>query len=125
VGQGALAAEVRRGDRRIRRLLADLDDQPTRICVGAERALLAHLGGGCLVPAGAHATLSPDGATIRLVAIVADPDGARLLRAEATGPAARPAALGRHVAALLRRQGAGAILRGAVAALTGAERADP
>lgn len=125
VGQGALAAETRRGDRRIRRLLADVDDRPTRICVEAERALLAHLGGGCLVPAGAYATLAPDGATIRLVAIVADPDGARLLRAEAMGPAARSAALGRQVAARLRRQGASAILRGAVAGLGGAERADP
>lgn len=123
VGQGALAAETRKGDRQLRRLLASVDDGPTRLCVTAERALLAHLGGGCLVPAGAHATLAADGTTIRLVAIVADPDGTRLLRADASGPAARPAALGRHVAVLLRRQGADAVLRGVMNALDEAERA--
>jgi hydroxymethylbilane synthase len=111
VGQGALAAEVRRADRRLRRLLALVDDPATRQAVMAERALLAYFGGGCQVPVGAHAIRSQDSATLRLISVVASVDGRRLIRAEGMGPASRPAALGRQVAAELRRQGAGEILR--------------
>lgn len=111
VGQGALAVEVRAGDARARRLLRRLDSPRTRRAIQAERAVLAALGGGCQVPLGAHAVISADGASLRLLAVVARPDGTRLLRAERTGPARRPVDLGRRVAADLRRQGADAILR--------------
>ena len=109
-GQGALAVEVRRADRRLRRLLAAVDHRPTRQAVLAERALLVALGGGCQLPLGAHATLAPDGATLELIAVVGSVDGARLVRASGTGPATQPARLGRRVAAELRRGGAGAII---------------
>jgi hydroxymethylbilane synthase len=110
-GQGALAVEVRRADRRLRRWLAPLDHYPTRQAVLAERALLVALGGGCQLPLGAYASLSADGATLDLIAVVASVDGARLVRATASGPATQPARLGRRVASELRRGGAGAILR--------------
>jgi hydroxymethylbilane synthase len=110
VGQGALAVEVRADDRRLRRLLRPLDHAPTRRAVQAERAVLAALGGGCQVPLGAHATVSADGATLRLIAVVASLDGERLIRVEREGPARRPAALGRTVARALLRQGAAQIL---------------
>jgi hydroxymethylbilane synthase len=77
----------------------------------AERTVLAALGGGCLLPLGAHATLSADGATMRLLAVVASPDGKRLLRVLREGKASRPVALGRVVARELLRQGAGEIVR--------------
>ncbi len=109
-GQGALAVEVRRADRRLRRLLAAVDHRPTRQAVLAERALLVALGGGCELPLGAHATLSADGATLDLIAVVGSVDGVRLVRASGTGPATQPARLGRRVAAELRRGGAGAII---------------
>ncbi|HEX8731150.1 MAG TPA: hydroxymethylbilane synthase [Ktedonobacterales bacterium] len=110
-GQGALAIETRASDRRARRLLRLLDHQPTRHAVTAERAVLAALGGGCLLPLGAHATLSDDGETMRLLAVVASLDGARLLRVERVGAARRPVALGRAVARELVRQGADEIVR--------------
>lgn len=109
-GQGALAVETRASDRRARRILRTIDHLPTRRAVMAERATLAALGGGCLLPLGAHATPSADGATLRLLAVVASPDGTRLLRAERVGQATRPVALGRAVARDLLRQGAGAIV---------------
>jgi hydroxymethylbilane synthase len=111
VGQGALAVEVRAGDTRMRRLLRAIDDAPTRRAVTAERALLAALGGGCQVPMGAHATLTDGGATLRLLAVVASLDGKRLVRVERTGPARRPASLGRAAARELLARGAAAILR--------------
>ena len=110
-GQGALAIETRASDRRARRMLRVIDHLPTRRAVMAERAVLATLGGGCLVPLGAHATIAADGETMRLLAVVASPDGRRLLRVERTGRASRPVALGRMVARELLRQGAGEIVR--------------
>ncbi|HZC04634.1 MAG TPA: hydroxymethylbilane synthase [Ktedonobacterales bacterium] len=110
-GQGALAIETRTSDRRARRMLRVIDHLPTRRAVTAERTVLAALGGGCLLPLGAHATVSADGETMRLLAVVASPDGKRLLRVERTGKATRPVALGRLVARELLRQGAGEIVR--------------
>jgi hydroxymethylbilane synthase len=115
VGQGALAVEVRAHDTRARRLLRRLDSPPTRRAITAERAVLATLGGGCQVPLGAHATISPDGATLRLIAVVASPDGRELVRSVREGPATRPVALGRQVARELLRQGADEILRAVLA----------
>ncbi|HEX8996317.1 MAG TPA: hydroxymethylbilane synthase [Ktedonobacterales bacterium] len=110
-GQGALAIETRASDRRARRMLRVIDHLPTRRAVTAERTVLAALGGGCLLPLGAHATLSADGETMRLLAVVASPDGARLLRVEREGRASHPVTLGRAVARELLRLGAGEIVR--------------
>ncbi|MGH2505099.1 MAG: hydroxymethylbilane synthase, partial [Ktedonobacterales bacterium] len=55
-------------------------------------------------------TLADDGETLRLLAVVASPDGQLLLRVERTGKATRPVALGRLVARELLRQGAGEIV---------------
>jgi len=118
-GQGALAIEVRADDHRARRLLRPLDHLPTRRAVTAERAVLATLGGGCRVPLGAHAVPTPDGASLRLLAVVASPDGRRLIRVERVGPAQRPVALGHQVARELLRQGAGAIMREALGSNSG------
>jgi hydroxymethylbilane synthase len=109
-GQGALAVEVRRADRRLRRLLAAVDHRATRQAVLAERALLVALGGGCQLPLGAHATLAPDGATLELHAVVGSVDGTRLVCATGSGPVTQPAHLGRRVAAEMRRGGASDIL---------------
>jgi hydroxymethylbilane synthase len=113
-GQGALAVEVRASDTPLRRLVRRIDDPATHHAVLAERTVLAALGGGCMVPLGAHATLLEDGLTLRLIAMVATPDGRRLIRALREGPARRPVALGRAVARELRRQGADAIIQAAL-----------
>lgn len=110
-GQGALAIETRTNDRRARRMLRVIDHLSTRRAVTAERTVLAALGGGCLLPLGAHGAVSGDGQTMRLLAVVASPDGKRLLRVERTGKANRPVTLGRMVARELLRQGAGEIVR--------------
>jgi porphobilinogen deaminase len=48
-GQGALALETLAGHW-VDTVLAPLHDPPTASAVAAERAFLAHLGGGCMVP---------------------------------------------------------------------------
>jgi hydroxymethylbilane synthase len=83
VGQGALAIETRADSGAAWELVRRLDDPAARVAVEAERALLATLGGGCQVPVGAHAIL--EGPYIRLRAIVASPDGTRVIRGELSG----------------------------------------
>ncbi len=108
VGQGALAIEIRPGDPQIERAVRPLDHPATHLAVCAERAALRHLGGGCQVPIAAHAVVT--GRELRLVAVVASPDGSELIRVSATGALNDPEALGASVARDLVKQGARAIL---------------
>lgn len=61
--QGALAVEARAGEdsAELARAVAALDDEPTRLAVTAERALMARLGAGCAAPVGAWAHLRGGG----------------------------------------------------------------
>jgi hydroxymethylbilane synthase len=102
-GQGALAIETRAADAATQNYLRFLDDSGARASVTCERALLAKLGGGCQVPIGAFAQVV-DGA-LHLDAIVARPDGTRILRESRTGD--DPLAVGEAAGeALLARGGA-------------------
>jgi hydroxymethylbilane synthase len=105
-GQGALAIEIRAGDSAVRGELVFLDDAAARATTICERALLSKLGGGCQVPIGALAE-TRDG-SIRLNAIVARPDGSKLLRE--SGQGSDPVRLGEAVGDKLLRAGADAIL---------------
>lgn len=107
IGQGALGIEARAEDRATLDALARLDDRAARLETAAERALLAALGGGCQVPFGGLARLQDDG-RLRLLGVVASPDGRRLFRA--SGEGSDPAELGARVAQQLLRDGAGQIL---------------
>jgi len=108
-GQGALAIQIRAGDKETQSLLDPLEDAPARAATAAERALLQELGGGCQVPIGALARIS--GERLRLLAVVASPDGAELLRVSIEGSAAEPAEIGRRAAGELLARGAGRILQ--------------
>ena len=57
--QGALAVEARASEdcAELAQAAAALDDEPTRLAVTAERALMARLGAGCAAPVGAWAHL--------------------------------------------------------------------
>ena len=107
VGQGALALESREKGAG-KDACAALDHAETRAAVTAERAVLAGLGGGCQVPIGAHAKV--EGGRLRLLAIVASPDGSELVQAESEGSASDAAALGRDLATELLGRGARRIL---------------
>lgn len=112
-GQGIVAVELRADDDAARRAVARIDDPTASAALAAERALVAALGGGCQLPLGALA-LVRDGdagpATLDLHAIVVSLDGARAIRAHATGPFDAPEALGRSVAGTLAADGATAVL---------------
>jgi len=138
-GQGALGIEIRASDKRMRELLAFLDDPYTRASTTCERALLRCLGGGCQVPIGAFAevhgvrtalvepsgfgvaqrlsaantddknqgALAP-GVRLHLESIVADPEGAKLLRDSRDGE--DPEKLGNDAGTALLSRGGDAIL---------------
>lgn len=84
VGQGALAVECREDDDEVRARLADIEHAVSRRAVDAERAWLAELGGGCDLPAAAHATIDADGG-VHLEALLASLDGRVVLRARHEG----------------------------------------
>jgi hydroxymethylbilane synthase len=102
VAQGALAIEARRGDP-IGRDAAALDHAATAARVAAERACLGALAADCFVPLAALAEFA--GAELRLRALLASIDGARLVRAQGEAAAGAAAALGGRVAAELLAAG--------------------
>jgi hydroxymethylbilane synthase len=81
-GQGALALEARSddADADLLEILAMVDDEPSRITAGAERAVLAGLEAGCAAPVGLTASLALDSLSIR--ACVYNPDGTRVIMCE-------------------------------------------
>lgn len=95
VGQGALAIETLSGSKAFE-ICGQLDHEPTRIAVSAERALLAALGGGCQVPIGAHAEVI--GGRVRLRALIAHPNGSDVVTLVEEDNCENAEALGKEMA---------------------------
>jgi hydroxymethylbilane synthase len=106
-GQGALAIETRDDGGAAHEIARKLNHAATNAAVTAERSLLATLEGGCQVPIGAHGRF--EGRTLRLIAIVASPDGTRVMRDTALGTG-DPAALGKELGERMLAAGARDIL---------------
>jgi hydroxymethylbilane synthase len=83
VAQGALGIEHREGDEVVAEILAPLSHPDTKIAVTAERAVLRVVEGNCQLPVAAHAIRT--GNDLRVVGLLADPDGSRVRRAEVRG----------------------------------------
>ena len=107
-GQGIVAIEIRAADAATRGILEAINDREAGLSLEAERAVVAALGGGCQLPLGAISL--HDKGSMSLHAVVASPDGARVIRQGATGAVTDAAGLGRRVADALARAGATEIL---------------
>ncbi len=107
IGQGALAVETRSDASAA--ILAALDDANTHVAVTAERAFLHRVGGSCRTPLAAHAKLHEGSMTLR--ALIASPDGSRVVRGERTGSPAQGTAMGVDLADELLARGGAAILQ--------------
>jgi hydroxymethylbilane synthase len=92
VGQGAIGIETRADARRIRDLLAAIDDPDTRTAIGAERAFLAVLDGSCRTPIAGHARIAAG--TVAFRGLILRPDGSEALETARTGPIAEAVRLG-------------------------------
>jgi hydroxymethylbilane synthase len=106
-GQGALAIETRDDGGAAFQIAGELNHAATQAAVTAERSLLETLEGGCQVPIGAYAHF--EGPLLHLIAVVASPDGSRIMRDRASG--SDPVTLGRELGERLLASGARDILR--------------
>ncbi len=107
-GQGALGIEILEQRRDMHDILAPLACADTTACTLAERAVSRILGGSCQVPLAAFAQL--EGGTLRVDALVAEPDGSRIIRSHASGPMSAAVQLGEQAARDLLEKGARDIL---------------
>jgi len=100
--QGAIAVEARRGsDAWV--FVESIDDPATRLCCETERAVLAHLGGGCRLPLGVLAE-TVAGERVRLTAafLPGSGPGVGLRRRTSEGPAGEALQLAAEMARALR-----------------------
>jgi hydroxymethylbilane synthase len=109
IGQGALGLEVRGDDEEMVDLLKPLNHYPTQVAVAGERAFLARLEGGCLIPVAALGRLEND--SLSLEALISDLEGRRFLQYSLAGPPAEAHILGRQLAEILLAEGGKEILQ--------------
>ena len=111
VGQGAIGIECRADDADTLELVRTLNHADSAICVNAERAANARLGGGCHLPLAVYAELHKDNRDeITVRAVVGSVDGGKLLASEKTGARTAAVEIGCAVAEDLLARGAGEIL---------------
>ena len=108
VGQGALAVQVRDSDSELLGVVSTIDHVPTSAAVRAERAFLTAMGGGCTMPTAAYTEVEDD--KLRILAMVATPDGSSIHRVSESYDAASPEAAGTAVSVLLLEMGASRIM---------------
>jgi len=109
-GQGALAVQCREDDAETRQRLAAIHDPLTAAAVGAERAFLSNLGGGCSLPVAAFA--EKNNGTIILTGAVLSADGKQAIRLSAVDK--EPQTLGERLAELVLERGAAELLEAKV-----------
>jgi len=80
--QGALAIQVRKGDSKVT-MIAEIEHDPSRCAVEAERSFLRNLYAGCHTPVGALATIK--GSSIMLHGQLFSDDGLRMVEGVETG----------------------------------------
>ncbi len=110
-GQGALAIQCR-DDAASLDLLAPIADAHAAAAVGAERAFLAALEGGCSLPVAAYATVQ--GEALHLRGRVSAVDGSQQIDVAIRGSLREAAEIGRRLAAQAIARGAGDILQGII-----------
>lgn len=108
VGQGVLGLELRSQDDETREVVSFLNHETTWLEVGAERAFLKRLGGGCQLPIAAYGKRQGDQLWVR--GLVGGMDGQVMLREEVSGPLTSGQALGETLADKILARGARELL---------------
>lgn len=103
-GQGALGLECLANDEKTREAVAFINDEQTRACCLAERAVSRALGGSCQVPLAAYAIITDS--TMRLRALIGDHTTGELVATEQTGPWTEYERLASEAVDALLKQGA-------------------
>ena len=108
IGQGALGIETRIDDADSTEAVSKLDHKFTRLACTAERAFLRGLGGGCLLPIAAYAVVREK--RIKLDGLIADPQGARIVKDRISGGLDEAEELGMRLSEQLLTKGASELL---------------
>jgi len=108
IGQGALAIEIREDDQETRDIVKRLEHTETRFAVYAERAFLKRLEGGCQTPIAAYGTV--ENGRLMLTGVIADIDGAEIIRDSISGDVGEYEYLGVELAESLLDRGGKSIL---------------
>lgn len=108
VGQGALAAECRSEDDRVKALLMEIDDLATRLAVQSERSLLSQVGSGCSLPVGAFGKTDENSGRIDLIGFIGSMDGSNIIRVSGSG--SDPVELGSRLGQELMTKGGSDLL---------------
>jgi len=106
--QGVIGIECLQDRNDLRAVLASLEHAATKRTTDAERAVAETLQANCQSPVASFASIDADVLTIE--ALVALPDGSKVLREKISGRAEDAALLGIEVAMRLLENGAGAML---------------
>ena len=106
--QGVIGIECLAGRTELLQILKLLDHAATKTVVTAERAVTKELQADCQSPVAAFGEI--DDSTLNLRAMVASPDGRKIIRKQVSGPADDPETLGISLANKLLDMGAGKLL---------------
>lgn len=112
VGQGALAVEIRAGDKRVTELLAKMAEPQVHLACLAERSLMRTLEGGCSVPIGVETEWIEKGKLL-MRSVVCSLDGTEGVESERLGEVTNEKEadeFGWNLAQALVEKGAGHIL---------------
>jgi len=107
-GQGIVAIECREDDKEINEILLQINHRESEIVASAERSFLERLGGSCQVPVGCYAE-SKEG-RIRILGLIASPDGGEVIRDEIKGSLDDHKSLGKELAERILEKGGERIL---------------
>jgi hydroxymethylbilane synthase len=109
VGQGALGIEIKENNQLAYEMVQKINHENTSIEVRAERSLLKILEGGCQVPIGAYALVTPN--SLYIDGLVGSIDGSVTFRNRIRGSKLKPEILGEKLAKSLLKSGAREILQ--------------
>ena len=108
-GQGALGIEILDGDQPMVDFLGFLNDNETRLCCVAERAVSKALGGSCQVPLAAYAVIEQEKMMLRT--LVGNNKTGEFVTAEVVGNASTPLENASEAVEILRSKGADRLLK--------------
>jgi hydroxymethylbilane synthase len=109
VSQGAIAIEIRKDDNETASVISAINHHLTFVCVGAERAFLRALEGGCQTPIGCFSEINNE--TFRLTGIVLNLNGSGIIKGSMEGTLADAEKTALMLAGSLIQKGAGAIIQ--------------
>ncbi len=108
-GQGAIGVQTRRDDSAVEKSVFKLNHSDTQMAVDGERAVLAGLEGGCLLPLGVWARIQDREFVMEACVLAAD--GSESVRVRRAGAPRDAEKIGREVATALLDRGAERLLR--------------